>query len=316
MPRVSVVMPVYNAEAFLQEAVGSILHQTYRDFELIAIDDGSTDGSREMLRQYGKSDSRVKVLDQENRGLTRTLKRGVEVACGELIARMDSDDMSEPERLAEQVAHFEAHPGCVLLGTAVTVVEVDGTPAYVAHVPADDVSIRARLRETSPFYHGAVMFRRGPAIDCGSYDQTLPIHVEDISLWRRMADRGTLANLAAPLYRYRMVPTSQNNITSALEERKSAIMRRVHETGTLTTADRQFFETLSSRLTPKDRIASYHLKLGRGILAAGGSRRRVWAHLARSIRANPIAVRPWLNLAASIGPASLVRAWQDWRATR
>jgi glycosyltransferase involved in cell wall biosynthesis len=124
MARVSVVMSVFNGERFLREAVDSILGQTYRDLELIVIDDGSADGSGEILAQRRQADARLRVFPQANMGLTRSLNRGVELSTGEYVARMDADDLSEPRRFERQVAFMDAHPDVGLLGTAYR--EIDG----------------------------------------------------------------------------------------------------------------------------------------------------------------------------------------------
>ena len=109
-PRVSVILPVYNDAEFLEDAVRSILEQTYDSLELIAIDDGSTDNSSEILQFFGKSDSRMRIFRQANRGLGATLNRGIGIANGELIARQDADDRSHVERLTTQVTLLDAHP--------------------------------------------------------------------------------------------------------------------------------------------------------------------------------------------------------------
>ena len=106
MPKASVVMSVYNGEPFLRQAVASILHQTFTDFEFIVVDDGSTDGTAEILSSYARADSRLCVVTQENRGLIKSLNRATGMARGEYIARMDADDISMPKRLAIPTARF------------------------------------------------------------------------------------------------------------------------------------------------------------------------------------------------------------------
>ena len=111
MPKVSVVMSVYNAEPYLEAAIDSILNQTFRDFEFVIVDDGSTDGSTEILEKYAKGDSRIRLVHNAfNKGLIRSLNRGVKLAKGEYIARQDGDDVSLPQRLASQVQFLDEHP--------------------------------------------------------------------------------------------------------------------------------------------------------------------------------------------------------------
>src|SRR5262245_17330643 len=115
MPRISVIFPIYNGEKFLHQAMQSVLAQTYQDFEIIAINDGSTDRSAEILESY--RDARIKIIHQENQGLALALNTGIMHATGEFIARQDQDDISLPNRFAKQMEYFSHHPDCTLLGT-------------------------------------------------------------------------------------------------------------------------------------------------------------------------------------------------------
>jgi glycosyltransferase involved in cell wall biosynthesis len=125
---VSVIMPVFNAKLYLSEAVESILSQTFADFELITIDDCSTDGSLEILKSFAEKDKRVLVLDNErNLGVTPTLNRGLATANGELIARMDADDISLPERLEKQAAFLKAHPEVGLVSGDALAIDAQGS---------------------------------------------------------------------------------------------------------------------------------------------------------------------------------------------
>lgn len=109
MPKISVIMPAYNAERYIREAIDSILRQTWSDFELIIIDDGSTDSTAAIIAEY--TDNRIRFCpNAQNMGVAATLNRGLELACGAYIARMDADDISLPERFAKQAAYLDAHP--------------------------------------------------------------------------------------------------------------------------------------------------------------------------------------------------------------
>src|SRR4051812_15533497 len=115
-PKISVLLPVYNAEPYLKEAIDSVLQQTFADFELIIINDGSKDRSADIIKSY--TDKRILFIDQENIGLSATLNKGIALARGEYIARQDNDDISRPERFRKQVTYLDAHPRTMLLGTA------------------------------------------------------------------------------------------------------------------------------------------------------------------------------------------------------
>ncbi len=129
-PLVSVVMSVYNGERFLREAIESILSQTFRDFEFIIVNDGSTDGTAGILNSYALSDSRVRVFEQENMGQCASDNRGCSLARGKYIARMDSDDVSMRDRLERQIAFLENHEKVGLLGGAVEIIDDRGRRAF------------------------------------------------------------------------------------------------------------------------------------------------------------------------------------------
>ena len=136
MPKVTVLMAVYNGERYLRDAVESILCQTFRDFQFLIINDGSTDNTRDLILSY--DDARIVLVDSEhNVGQTRSLNRGLELAAGELIARQDADDISEPDRLAKQVAFLERHPEVALLGTWYKEIDVQGTVIGKRKLPCD-----------------------------------------------------------------------------------------------------------------------------------------------------------------------------------
>src|ERR1700680_111125 len=124
MRNVSVVMSVFNGERFVSEAIESILHQTFHDFEFIIINDGSTDGTADILSRYQNSDPRVAVHDQQKKGLVQSLNTGCGLARGRYIARMDADDIAFPERLERQINYLEQNPDIALIGSSVNVIDV------------------------------------------------------------------------------------------------------------------------------------------------------------------------------------------------
>lgn len=306
MPRVSVVMPVYNAEAFLQEAVGSILRQTYRDFELIAIDDGSTDGSREMLRQYGKSDSRVKVLDHVSRGLGAVLNYAFSECQGDLIARQDADDRSHPERLERQVAYMQMRPEVVLLGTTATVVDPEGRRLFDRQLPTEDTELREALETGSPFVHGSVMIRRRAVMDAGGYPE-IP-WLEDLLLWRELAKDGKLANLAPPLYEYRVSPTHLY-WPRQFQRQLAAVFRRTWPDNRLSAEDLDLLESIRQQVTPAMRRAQYHLDIAKGLARFANDRAGGRRHLLRALRARPQMPNVWWNLLLNTAPRALQAWW-------
>lgn len=203
--RVSVVMSVYNGEAYLRQAIDSILCQSFTDFEFLVIDDGSTDQTSAILHSY--EDPRIRLLtNPKNVGLSQSLNRGLSEARGEFVARQDADDVSEPERLGRQVAFLDAHPEVALLGTWYT--EIGGAQSRQRALPCDYAAIRWALLFFCPFVHSAVMWRRTlVSSSVGGYDESLR-HSMDFELWARIADSFPVANLGEHLVRLRLHPES------------------------------------------------------------------------------------------------------------
>lgn len=206
-PQVSVILPVYNAQSYLRESIDSILSQNFEDFELIIINDGSTDSSWEIISSY--ADERIVLIDQENAGLPVSLNRAIQVAKGQYLARQDADDVSLPTRLAEQVAYLNAHPQCALLGTWADIV-MDSTPTdrglYHPHLNGD---IQIKLLFFNCFVHSSVMIRKSALEKSGLYpedpDKFPP---EDYDLWLRIAKYHEVANLPKSLLQYRELESS------------------------------------------------------------------------------------------------------------
>ena len=203
VPAVSVLMPVYNGAPWVRDAVASVLAQTAGDLELIAIDDGSTDGTRDLLA--GVKDRRLRVTRQARAGLTPALNRALAVARAPLVARLDADDVARPERLGRQRAFLDAHADVGLLGTGAREIDAEGREVAVIRPPEDDATIRRVLIRRNPFVHSSIMMRRTVVERAGGYDETLPV-AQDYDLWMRMSRLARLANLPEPLVVRRLVP--------------------------------------------------------------------------------------------------------------
>lgn len=202
-PVVSVLLPVHNGMPWLPDALDSLAAQTLPGVEVIVIDDGSTDGTNALL-QHHRLNPRV-VLNTRRQGLTRSLNRGLARVSAPLVARLDADDTSRPDRLARQVAFLAAHPEVGLLGTGA--IEMAGQRVVrLVTPPVDDASLRAELIRRNPFVHSSVMFRRDLVRQVGGYDERIAV-AQDYDLWMRMAPVTKLACLPDPLVTRRLLPT-------------------------------------------------------------------------------------------------------------
>jgi Glycosyl transferase family 2 len=210
-PIVSVILPVYNCKEYLSAAIKSVVNQTFADFELIIIDDGSTDDSPSVLDTI--SDRRIRFYRQGNQGLASTLNRGISLSRGVYIARQDQDDISDPRRLALQVAYMEAHPECVLLGAWAQIMEVDQLARRFHRHPVEDATLRYQLLFNNPFVHSSVMLRHSALLKVGGYttdpERQPP---EDYELWSRLSRIGSIANLGEVLLTYREIPGSMSRV--------------------------------------------------------------------------------------------------------
>lgn len=196
-------MSVHSGERWLREALDSVLAQTLGDFELLVIDDGSTDGTAAILAGY--RDARLAVIRQPQAGLTVSLNRGIRRTQAPLLARLDADDVALPGRFTRQVAFLDAHPDVGLLGTGCHDVDPGGRALRTYRPPEGDSEIRRALIRRNPFVHSSVMLRRDALERAGFYDETLPV-AQDYDLWVRLSRVTRLANLPEPLVLRRLTP--------------------------------------------------------------------------------------------------------------
>ncbi|MBX3348220.1 MAG: glycosyltransferase family 2 protein [Nitrospira sp.] len=218
-PLVSVLLPVYNAASYVQEAIESILRQTYRNFELIVVDDGSTDESGRVIQTI--TDPRIRVVHQPNRGLSAALNRAIEMAQGVYLARQDADDLSLPQRLDRQVDFLEAHPAVGMVGTWAEVRTDTPKSDNVYAPPTDNHLLKFELLFDNPFIHSSVMIRKHVLVCVGVYTQEASVRAEDYDLWSRIVREFDVSNLSEMLNVYRDAPNSK------LKRERDAILENV-----------------------------------------------------------------------------------------
>jgi len=208
-PLVSVVMPAYNAEKYISEAIESILNQTFKDFEFIIIDDGSTDRTWEIIQEYAKKDERIVPLrNDKNLKICMTLNKGIEASRGKYIARMDSDDWSYPNRLEKQVNFLEKNTDIVVCGGCLEVSDENLNLLYIRRYPTVDKIIRRKMFMYNAFAHPSVMFRGSSLREEEYYYDPDFYDAEDYDLYFRLGKNGSFANLEDILLKYRVSSTS------------------------------------------------------------------------------------------------------------
>lgn len=213
-PRVSVVMPFRDAGRYIAETLDSLLAQTRRDIEILAIDDRSADDGPSIVAERSRRDPRLRLIAHDRPGFVPALNHGIALARGEFIARMDADDVALPDRFARQIAFLEAHPEVGAVGGQILAL-IDGAatvPPWWIDTPLAHEAIVSGLRHRNSIHHPTAMIRREALRSVGGYRESFVV-VQDYDLWLRLSERTRLANLPDRVLRYRFHPdqaTSRN----------------------------------------------------------------------------------------------------------
>ena len=214
-PLISVIMPVYNGEKYLNKAVESILGQTFTDFELIVVDDGSTDGSAAILESFCQNDTRVIVQKHsQNKGIPAALNAGLALARGRYIARMDADDICLPERFEKQAAFLEKHPEIDVLGSAVQLINGRGQNIGMLSVPLEDLAIRWTGLFSASFLHPTVMLRHSVLIEHNIQYTASRDQAEDFAFFTQLLEHARGANFSETILLYRIHSSSVTSQSS------------------------------------------------------------------------------------------------------
>jgi glycosyltransferase involved in cell wall biosynthesis len=297
-PLISVCMPVYNTEPYIAEAVESILAQTYRNFEFIIIDDGSTDRSLAILESYAAQDTRIRLSSRPNSGYLIRLNEMLDVAQGDLIARMDADDVAMPERFARQIDFLDAHPEVVAVGSRILTIDSDGDPIVEFCTTQDHEGIdRAHLEVRGGFInHPAAMIRADAIRAVGGYR---PAYYpgEDVDLWLRLAEIGRLANLPEMLLKYRQHLESIGYTRQAIQHDRwqAAAIDAYYRRGLLPPPD---WEQLKKTNSTAD--LQIHLQKWAWWALGAGNLRTARKYALRSLRSNPLSWHNWKLVACSL----------------
>ncbi|MGE5450427.1 MAG: glycosyltransferase family 2 protein [Acidobacteriota bacterium] len=219
-PVVSVLMPVRDGERYIDASIRSILAQSFRQWELIVVDDGSIDATPSLLVKWAQKDSRIRVITQPAMGLVAASNQAVAAARGRYLARLDSDDLAHPSRLAWQVACMERRPQLVAMGSAISLF---GERTGLLFTPMTNWGCRGRLLFENCFAHSTTMIRRSMVAHLGPLYEPHTEFAEDLALWMRLAPLGHFANLPFPLVKYRVHPHQTSREKAAILRRKHAI---------------------------------------------------------------------------------------------
>ncbi len=214
-PEITVLMSCYNAVSFVEEAIESILAQTYKKFEFLIIDDGSTDETYSILEKYQKTDSRIRVIKKENSGLTNSLNLGLKESKGKWIARLDADDIALPERLELQLKYCQEHD-VALIGGGAIIIDEQGDTISKYNYSDNHQQLVKRLEKGKAFFaHSSAFFSKQSILDLGAYNELFS-RAQDKDLWFRIAEKYNIACLFQSVIKLRQ----HNDMISKTENHK------------------------------------------------------------------------------------------------
>ncbi len=285
-------MPVYNAADYLAEAIDCILEQTFDDWELICVDDGSTDTSLTILRDYERRHPGIRVISRPNTGIVGALNDALDVARGQYIARMDADDWCAADRFARQVDYLDQNPTCVAVGTWVQRTDPYGSPAGSQEPPTDHDTIDVGLLagDASVLVHASLMMRADALRAVGGWRQGTD-WVEDLDLFLRLAEHGQVANIPAYLYVYRR--HAQSVCFQHYElmcQRLREVLREAYERRGI--IDQYDPERIRPDLAPRQSVAEHYRNWACYAIHAG-NRTLARKHACRAIRYSPWSLKTW-----------------------
>jgi len=304
--RVTVLMPVYNSEKYIWAAIHSVINQTWNDFELLIVNDGSTDGTQEIIKSF--VDDRIVLINQENGGVAKALNTGLMHAKGDYIARFDADDICFPDRLEEQVNFLDKHEDYVVVGSDAEYILEDGDHLLdfkcLGH---SNEEIRQRLYFYCPFIHSSVMYRKEAVREAGGYS----IHAhsfEDYLLWIQLAKAGKLANLPMPLIKVRYNPTSVTIDEKWRGSRFRKLKRAAIRRGFITNGEGDaLLEIIGNQEVKKYKEASYYALCGKKFLTDNYHPVKAREQVSKAIKVYPLRLDNYALLIASFFPEKLLR---------
>lgn len=307
-PLISVVMSVYNGEKYLNGAIDSILNQTFKNFEFIIINDGSTDRSLEIIQSY--NDDRIRLINQKNTGLAKALNNGIAIARADYIARMDADDIAHPERIQKQYKFLSNNSDYIVLGSNAEFVDKNGYFVCNSNLVTTDEEMK-KMQFSTPFIHPTVMFRKDIFYKAGKYPEYMVNFAEDVVLFHRMAKYGKFANLADTLIKYRIAPTANTARDSKSLKRFRNIVAKAIQNNKISDSDFVFLKTFLSNRNSNRRLGNYHLYLAKKYLWNNYQPKAARKNLRAAIKISPVCIFPYLLFIASFLPEkSILRSYK------
>ncbi len=304
--KISVVMPAFNAGKYIEEAVSSVLRQTFTDFELLIINDGSSDTTKQIISSF--TDPRIVIINHGvNKGIAAALNTGLSHAKAEYIARFDADDICFPERLARQLDFLETHSDYILTGGDAEYISENGEHLFdftcIGHT---NEQIAKKINHQCPFIHSTVMYRKETVLKAGGYSKYAH-NFEDYFLWVRLHKYGKFANLPEPLIKVRINPDS----ATIDEKRRGRLFRKMKRDiilrQTITIKEGRILQAIiQSQAVKKIKESSYHSLCAKKYLVNNHQPVKARASLARAIQIHPFRLDNYALYLLSYFPASFI----------
>ena len=299
-------MPAYNAEKYIGEAIDSVLKQSYSNFELLIVNDGSTDNTSKVISSF--HDSRIRVINKEvNKGIASALNTGLLTAKAEYIARFDADDICFPTRLELQFNFLETHPDYVLTGGDAEYISESGEHLFhfkcIGHT---NDHILKKMSNYCPFIHSSVMFRKDPVLRAGGY--SLYAHnFEDYFLWIRLHKYGKFYNLRQPLIKVRFNPYSSTIDEKIRGRHFRKLKREIILRGVITKEEGDIlYNIIKSQDVKKIKESAYYSLCGKKYLVNNHQPVKARASLSKAIRIHPLRLDNYALYFLSYFPASFI----------
>jgi len=299
-------MPAYNAGKYIAEAIRSVLGQSFQDFELLIVDDGSVDDTRSVIRQF--TDPRILMLTQENSGISVALNKGLKAARGIYIARFDADDICLPHRLDRQVLFLDGHPTYLVTGSDAEYIAEDGEHLFDFRCPGHShKEIVESLYIRCPFIHSGVMYRKDAVLKAGGYSPYAH-NFEDHLLWTQLLKGGKCYNLPEPLIKVRINPASVT-IDEKWRGRRFRILKwSIIRRGAITKEEGDELLTIIERQNKgKIKEGAYHALCGKKLLADNYRPGRARWHVRKAIHANPLRLDNYVLFSVSYLPPGCIK---------
>ncbi len=307
-PKISVIMSVFNDSRYLKAAIDSILMQSFKDFEFIIINDGSTDNSKELIKSY--QDNRIVLLDEKNKGLAASLNKGIMISKSHYIARMDADDIAHQDRLKLQHKFLEENHEYIVVGSQADVITYDDQFVYSSKLETEDSRIKAYMqagikngRPVTPFFHSSVMIRKPILLKFGLYCEHMK-KSQDVVLFNRLMNYGKYSNLNISLIKYRIKPRSVSIHNKKAFIEMGIILSEAINNNCLSDSSQQKLEVIIKSNSRNKEFETY-IFIGKKYILNAKNRSSAVKYLFKAVKKRPFSIVPYFLFGFTLLPIFL-----------